>query len=98
MRMVAILMMMRQHQRKNEGYAELSKRRFLLSIQLRSNTEITSDRRRDRQYKSYLALCRLIPEFHNKVTELHEDELIDFYSKVGDTNKSLDVALTGLYS
>jgi len=36
----------------------------------------------DRQYRSYLALCRLIPEFRNKSVELHDDELLSYYHQL----------------
>ena len=38
-----------------------------------------------RQYKSYLALCWLIPEFWSKSIDLHNNEILSYYHQAGDS-------------
>lgn len=46
---------------------------------------VAFNHRTHRQYRSYLALCRLIPEFRSKNIELHGDEILNYYHQAGNS-------------
>ena len=48
-----------------------------VSIGASSDIEV-SDQRGHRLYGSYLAVCRLVPEFRSKSIELHDNELLSY--------------------
>ena len=63
-----------------------------VSIGASSDIEV-SDQRGHRLYGSYLAVCRLVPEFRSKSIELHDNELLSYYNQVGNPTAEFAISV-----